>query len=473
MRKSKWIFFLFLMVTGSVGFSQSTTISPYSKYGIGVLRPQSFLQSFALGGTSLGLRSERDINVSNPASYSQIGITTFEVGVTNNALFLDDGNQQQNQNNPYIGHIAFAFPIINKKWGMSFGLLPYSNVGYNFISSINDPVAGNITAISSGEGGLNRVYFGNGFSFKLKRGIDPIGLILRPFEGKKMVKTDSSDVLLKIRNDAVDPSGALSIGLNGNYIFGATEIDDKVIYGDLANSLNSWSLLERSVSDFTVDFGVQYQKRFAHFNDKTQLDDIYILTLGATVGLASDLSAKQSELVRTFTGSVDFGTVKDTVIFTENVSDITQLPLEYGVGFSIAKRNKWLFGVDFETADWSSIESNSTVFTYNSSYSLRTGFELTPKYNDRNYFKRVVYRLGARYSTSCISVNNEDINEYGITFGVKLPVNRTGTSFPGISLGMEYGSRGKTGNGLIKETFYNFNVGLTINDKWFQKRKID
>jgi hypothetical protein len=437
MKKTKYIFTLLLLLGVSVGFSQSTTFSPYSKYGIGVIRSESFSQNFSMGGVGIGLKPNLNINLSNPASYSGILATTFEVGFTNNALTIDDGNQQQNRNNPYIDHLAFAFPVIKTKWGMSFGLLPISSIGYGYEYTEIDPIAGSISILSNGEGGLNKFYFGNGFNINL------------------------------------DSTSSLSLGANGNYIFGSSERDEKVVYGEVANALNFWSLKTSSVADVNVDFGLQYQKKFTKFNVEKNDKDVYILTLGGTIALASDLNTKRSEIVRSFVGTTESGSIKDTALIIEDEKTITQLPLEYGFGISFAKDKKWLFAVDFKMADWSSLTSTSSVFSYNSNYSIASGFELTPKYNDRKYLKRISYRFGTRYSTSYITVNNEVLNEYGIAFGVKLPLRRSGTSIPGVNLGIEYGSRGKTGNGSIKETFYNFNVGITINDRWFQKRKYD
>jgi hypothetical protein len=108
------------------------------------------------------------------------------------------------------------------------------------------------------------------------------------------------------------------------------------------------------------------------------------------------------------------------------------------------------------------------------SHSINGGFEFIPKYDAfNNYFKRIKYRIGARYKTSYLTVNEKDINEYGITFGLSLPMKRTDTAIPGLNFGLEYGKRGSAEGGLVEEKFVNFNLGITINDRWFIKRKYD
>ena len=80
MKKNNLIIILFLLlIVNTDVFSQSTTNSPYSKYGVGLLRKQTFTRSFGMGGAGIGLRSDRDIGLINPASYSALRSVTFDV----------------------------------------------------------------------------------------------------------------------------------------------------------------------------------------------------------------------------------------------------------------------------------------------------------------------------------------------------------------------------------------------------------
>ena len=67
-------------------------------------------------------------------------------------------------------------------------------------------------------------------------------------------------------------------------------------------------------------------------------------------------------------------------------------------------------------------------------------------------------------------VNNQAINDFGITFGLGLPL---GNNFSNVNLGFELGRRGTTNAGLVEEDYFRINVGLSLNDKWFRKRKIN
>lgn len=69
-----------------------------------------------------------------------------------------------------------------------------------------------------------------------------------------------------------------------------------------------------------------------------------------------------------------------------------------------------------------------------------------------------------------MNINNKDINEFGISFGLGLPA---GAYLSNINLGVEYGKRGTKAANLVEEQFLNVFVSLSLNDKWFQKRKFN
>ena len=84
------------------------------------------------------------------------------------------------------------------------------------------------------------------------------------------------------------------------------------------------------------------------------------------------------------------------------------------------------------------------------------------------YWKRATYRAGLHFENTGLEVNNETINEFGISFGVGLPV---GNYFSNANVGLEFGKRGTTNQNLIQENFVNLQISLSLNDRWFQKLK--
>ena len=51
-----------------------------------------------------------------------------------------------------------------------------------------------------------------------------------------------------------------------------------------------------------------------------------------------------------------------------------------------------------------------------------------------------------------------------------LPVGRI---FSNANVGVEIGKRGTTNANLVQENFINFQVSLSLNDRWFEKRKFN
>jgi hypothetical protein len=55
-----------------------------------------------------------------------------------------------------------------------------------------------------------------------------------------------------------------------------------------------------------------------------------------------------------------------------------------------------------------------------------------------------------------------------MSFGVGLPV---GNVFSNANIGFEFGKRGTQKQNLIQENFYTLKISLSLNDRWFEKRK--
>jgi hypothetical protein len=69
-----------------------------------------------------------------------------------------------------------------------------------------------------------------------------------------------------------------------------------------------------------------------------------------------------------------------------------------------------------------------------------------------------------------MTINNEQITDFGTNIGVGLPM---GGTFSNVNIGLELGSLGTAKAGLVKENYFSVRVGLSLNDKWFLKRKIN
>ena len=131
----------------------------------------------------------------------------------------------------------------------------------------------------------------------------------------------------------------------------------------------------------------------------------------------------------------------------------------------------WFIGAEYtdqKTSNFTNRTFDISNVEFKDASKYRIGGFYIPNYNSLgNYWQRVVYRGGFRFEETGINVNGQDINEFGISFGVGLPVGRL---FSNVNIGFEIGTRGTKDFGLVKENFFNTFLSLSLNDRWFEKR---
>ena len=89
----------------------STTLSPFSQYGLGVLSDQSAGFNRGMGGVAYGLRNGKFVNMQNPASYSAIDSLSmiFDAGVTGQISNYKEGGKSLNTK---TGNFDYAVLIL-------------------------------------------------------------------------------------------------------------------------------------------------------------------------------------------------------------------------------------------------------------------------------------------------------------------------------------------------------------------------
>lgn len=144
-------------------YGQMSEKSPYSFFGIGSESTQNSISSLGMGGVSVSLDDNFELNFSNPALLSGIKLTSFDLGGQTKFLSISDAYDKQSSSNTTLSYLALGFPIY-KNLGFMVGLQPNSNVGYYLTDEIkyDDDTLQEIS-IYEGEGGTNRMIFGLGY----------------------------------------------------------------------------------------------------------------------------------------------------------------------------------------------------------------------------------------------------------------------------------------------------------------------
>lgn len=436
--RTKSLLILLFVFSAFAASAQSTSSSPYSKFGLGDLQQQSLPQNMGMGGIAAGVRTVggyNNINMLNPASYSAIGLTVIDIGAYANINTLSNNSATQTGTAFRLNHIAFAVPVTRGTSALSFGLLPYSDLGYNF-KQVTKIDTNTVNSVYGGEGGLSKAYFGYGFS------------------------------LFK----------HLSLGANVSYIFGdlrqtrSVEIPnyDGSIYST-ASSFNTRIEQSQSIKGLSYDYGLQYQ---------FDLSTTSKIVLGYSGSLKSTLTSSTKYVSTQYLNNASDGTEQiaaDTTYIRQGSNTKIALPLIQNFGISYQKEGHYLIGADYSRGNWSALTNDGVNMGLNNTESYHIGGQITPNNNAINsYFAVVDYRLGYQYNKTYVRTSGTDINASVFSVGLGLPIrSQNRSAFYKVNFAAEVGQRGTLANNLIKENFVNIRLSFLLNDKWFTKFKFD
>ena len=416
MNKLKKLVLVLFVFYGLSAFAQLGTSSPYSRFGLGDLQGNAFPVYNALGGGVTALSSSSSVNTSNPASYTSFRANSFlfSTGGLHKITRIQNSTDKQVANNSAFSHMTIAFPI-SSKLGASFGMLPFSDIGY-VLNARNEEASADM--IYSGDGGISKVYFGGAYE---------------PFKG-------------------------LSVGMNASYLFGGLNrrknlnFDDESFFDSRSNS-------RINLKGYYYELGLMYKKQLA--NEKE-------VAFGLTANNNSTIRAKRTNIVETISGANEI--VKDTALSSVEWGDIN-LPQYISAGISYRDGKKWLLIADYSMQNWSDYSLLGEGDDLNNSTRISGGLQYTPEFNSvTKYYKRMQYRLGAAYSNTPLMLNDTQLKEMSVSFGFGIPVKKSRTKY---DVSLTLGQRGTTDNNLIKEQFLKLGLSVSYDGIWFVKRKYD
>ncbi|WP_316813493.1 hypothetical protein [Pedobacter heparinus] len=428
-KKINYIVAVMILLASVSVKAQVTSQSPYSRYGLGNMKGLLLPQFRAMGGISTAIYKPNayysNINMQNPASYSGITMTTVDIGMSGGFKELKKGSLTEGSFNATLGHVALAFPIKAGRTGLSFGLMPYTELGYEF-SNTDKLDTNTVNKLYSGEGGLTKAYFGLGQQF----------------------------------------GDHFRIGANVEYVFGNL-VENRALELQSVPSVNTKQQDKNSVGGIGFSYGAQYE---IPLSLKSRI------TIGYSGSSPSSINSKKTFVVtRYFRESTgDEGTALDTPVFQQNSSAKLKLPLVHNFGISIQKDNKWLIGADYRMGNWSKLSIDGENKGLEDSWGFSGGAQLTPDMTSiGSYFNRVDYRVGFTYDKTYIKVADQDVKQMAVTFGLGLPLAFNRFAFHKLNFTTELGRRGTLNSGLVQENYINFHLGFTLNDTWFRRFKFD
>jgi hypothetical protein len=427
----KRIIFFITVLLSIQAFSQRTSSSPYSFFGVGEEFGTQTVEQSNMGGIGAAYSTPYHLNLTNPAALADLRFSTYAFGLLNNDLRIRDADTDQSTSTTTLSYFSIGIPL-SPKIAVIAGMQPTSAVGYSLINTIED-TEGNVLDLTqfAGTGSVNRLYGGFG---------------IQVFKG-------------------------FSVGMEVDYLFGNVQ-------NSVLNLRDNVALATRNVEDSnirggSVKVGVQYKRQLKN--------DMHINT-GVVAKLSNTLRASGREDLFSLTADLGVDFPRDT-IFSAALNGRFERPLETTVGVGIGKNNKWYAELDYSFRDaylaTGYLNEAAQSFAYTNASRISFGGFYIPKYNSiSSYWQRITFRAGVRYERTGLLANGipggstfNSINDFGISFGLGLPI---GKQYPSnLNFAFEYGQKGTQDNGLLQENYLNLRLSLSLNDRWFKKRRID
>lgn len=412
-----------LLLPAFIATAQVKISSPYSLFGIGNLYGVSSQMNMAIGGAATAFSSPYFINPANPASYMAFDTNSF---VFDGAFNLRSGTlktttESQKTRFGTLSNLYFGFPV-TKWWRTSLGIMPFSQVGFEMQNSQFVDDIGNSVFTYSGSGGLNKAYFGNAFS----------------------------------------PVKNLSVGVNMSYIFGNIIKQRTVTFPDSGAFANTMIKSTARLNKLNFDAGLIYRKNFKEGK---------FVQIGLTYNPVQNINGFAEKITYSYDYSTNIEKIKDTVSYEAGDNGEVILPTAIGGGFMIGSTNRWFATADVNWQKWSEFRYLGNNPKLQNNLRLSLGGQYRPSAVDiGKYYERINYRAGFRFEQSYLEIYDTRLNDFGISFGVGLPMKKSRST---VNIAVEVGTQGTTEKGLIKENYVRFTLGTSLQERWFLKRRFN
>lgn len=410
--------------------------SPYTIQGIGEVQSNALINNIGSGGVGIANGQAWHLNTLNPALLPQNTFTVFGMGMDVDVRNISGIAGSQQNTSGELSYVNLGIPLKVTKWTMAVGVRPYSTVNYQVLTvdstSFTDT---RITSVFEGEGGLTDLNLAMGYKL---------------FEG-------------------------VAIGGRGSFLFGPITREATIIADNAVS--NQQALIDQvTVSDLQFGGGLSLYKILydkTASKDSTKTGDAVVLrpkwriNAGLTYDLQADLAGKRfraSENRNQFDRVIS----SDTILLDAPGSLF--IPGKVGIGIGVERVNIWSLELNYTRQNWSqyrNFDGNTT--SLNDSRIWRMGGSFTPDYQSvTSYFSRVTYRLGAKFERTPYLIGSTAIDDFGINFGMTLPLK----GLSSLDMAFQYGTRGESTPGIVKEDYFKVYLGVTLNDVPWKKRPI-
>ena len=424
-RNAKHILWIMVFCCLCLSFTQAQNEirMPYSSYGIGSVNHLSNGILDGMGSVSYAMQNPYYINFRNPASYAAFDSLSFIADAAASIYYSKLSQKGTIQKNSYAkpNYLTIGLPV-TRHWRTSIGIKAFSTVGYEIETTKNIPNIGEVNYTYSGDGGLNQLYWGN--AFKICKG--------------------------------------LSVGLNVSYMFGSIFASSNTEFGE-NTILNSYINDAYHVDGIYLEGGLQY---FFNIGEKHKIG------LGAVYSNTAYIWAKEKLLINTYSGSYISTSTYDTVLHKNDLRGSLNIPQSVDVGLSYSYKDKLVIAGDVTWQNWANFKFMKPCDSLQNTIIASLGAQFIPDPTSNKFFKKMAFRVGGRYSTGELLLRNKPISEFGVCLGVGIPLTSFNTH-SSLNILFEYGKTGTLVNDLIRQDYFRFSFCFTLQERWYQRVKLD
>lgn len=430
------LFLIFTLFLSIKNFSQRDHILPYSSFGVGDMKFDSDVVLNSMGKISSCVPNELEnnqINFSNPAANKHSTYTTFNISGNTDLYYFKNQKTFLENNNTTFSNLSISLPI-SKKFFFGLGFQPYTKFQYDKLNEEMGYYKKSLF-LCYGDSGVNSLH--TVLSYHVTDNLN-IGLRLNYLFGnfnKILEFSDHKDTSIVIRN-------------NREYFFNGFNFTPGIYYSlPLRNGKYKLNAGFTLTSDKYFKTGVTFSRlKYFYLTDgygkKVKSDDIFLLK------------------------------------YSDN-NLITYLPFSYSFGLSLQKNKNWMLGLEFSNRQLSKffLPQDSILYkiilpkystVYKNQFRISLGGYIIPN-NNNKYLSRIIYRFGTYYENTGLLIANNVIHQFGITFGVGLPIGVNKKNPSKLNIGFEIGKIGKIKYPIQEELFLKINVGLDLSEIWNSK----
>ncbi len=421
-----------LLLAGSA-LGQGLGNSPYSRIGLGDLTGNlGGVRQMAMGGAGQAAPNTGNINEANPALLVYTPRTMFEAGFTGQYTNVRNATDSYRTGSITLAYLSLAVPI-NKRWSAAAGLKPYSSVDYqvNQTGAVNgDPF---VTAYKTyqGTGGLSEAYFAHGIH------------VLRD----------------------------LNIGGSASFLFGTLDQSNSTAIG----ASNAQLVVEHEQLRY-ADFLMRASLHYRHKLGKSlNLNVAGTQTFPTNTKVSRQRTQEQQDANR--------ATITGTTVSLLNDSGHTFIPMLTQGGISVDNGRNFSISLDGGWQQWSKYQAfgDGPRSSLGNSWRVAAGGEYTPDPGSvQRYFERVTYRIGLSVAQMPYRPNGQVLYDRAVSWGFAFPLpTATALESTVVSLALTYGIRGNTdylyggtGTSNVRENYLRAQLGVTLSNRWFIKRRL-